>query len=138
MDTQKLKSLQVNQTRLENEIKELKASITELNKKINEKNTQLSAVTKEIQDIHSQHPVITEHALLRYVERILQIDLEKVKQEILSDENVKIIDNLKSCKIPLRSKFKIVVKNKSIVTIVDSSKDTTWTRKKSNQSLLTD
>jgi hypothetical protein len=117
MNTQKLKSLQVNQTRLDCEIKDLKSTIAEANKQLAIKCAQYNAISKEICELHSQTPVITEHALLRYVERILHIDLSTIKKEILSDANVKIIDELRSCKIPVNGKYKVVVKNKSVVTI---------------------
>lgn len=119
MDTQKLKHLQVNQAQLDAEIKDLKTTVINLNKQISERTIKFNAISNEIKNIHNKNPIITEHALLRYVERILHVDLEKVKKEILSDNNVKIINELRSCKIPINNKFKIVVKNKSIVTVED-------------------
>ncbi len=120
MDAQKLKNLQVRKTQLETELKDLQQTVKNINKKICETNNSLINITKEIKNITSQSPTISEHALLRYVERVLGIDLEKIKREILSEKNIAFIEHLKSCKFPISTTHKAVVKNKVVVTIEDS------------------
>jgi len=74
-------------------------------------NSRLSEAMKE--------PVVTEHALLRYVERVYGINLEEIKASILTPTTVKAIKTLGSGKYPLTSGGKAVVKGMSVVSIVD-------------------
>jgi hypothetical protein len=78
----------------------------------------LHEIEKCIED--SMHnPVVSEHATLRYIERILKIDLKKIEDDILSEENRKIIDQVSSCKIPFKDNFQLIVRNKTVTTITD-------------------
>lgn len=61
--------------------------------------------------------IITEHAYLRYFERVLGYDLDEVRGDILEHRVEQMINNLKTGKFPHREKFRLVVKNRVIVTI---------------------
>jgi len=113
-----LKYLQVRRTELEAEIGHISKNLTETEAELAGKRKQLEAVKKEIQEIAQSKPVVSEHALLRYCERILKIDLKKIEQELLSEKTVALIEQLRSGKIPVGG-FKLVVKNKVVVTIED-------------------
>jgi len=119
MEPQKLKHLQVRKSQLEIELKELRDRSKELDKKITDINTSLNRVNKEMNDLHEQQPTISEHAILRYAERVLGIDIDKIKKDLLTDENVKIINQLRNCKLPIGNKYKVVVRNKVIITVED-------------------
>jgi len=119
MDPQKFKGLQVRKTQLESELRDLRDQLKELDKKILYVNSSLSRISKEMNDLNEQQPTISEHALLRYVERIEGVDLEKIKREILSEANIKIISQLRSCKLPIGKKYTLVVRNKVVVTVED-------------------
>jgi len=65
----------------------------------------------------SDEPVVSEHALLRAIERKLNINLDEVKKEILTDtvkEQIKIIGN---GKIP-QGEYTLIIKNNVVVSIV--------------------
>lgn len=66
----------------------------------------------------SRKPVVTEHALLRYCERVKGIDLEKAKEEILSEEVLKYIDMFGSGTFRFNG-IGLVVKDRSVITIID-------------------
>jgi hypothetical protein len=53
------------------------------------------------------------------VERILKVDLKKVEEDILSEENKKVIDQVSSCKIPFKNDYLLIVKNKTVITITE-------------------
>lgn len=116
MSAQPLKHLQVRQAQLSAEVEQLTKTMRELQKQLSEKSTALNFVKKEIREITEMKPVVSEHAMLRYCERILNIDLKKIEQELLSERNIEIIELLRSGKIPIGS-CNLVVKNKVIVTI---------------------
>jgi hypothetical protein len=107
----------VRQTQLEAELKELAINASSFNKKIAEKTIALQQVKKELSAIQSHNPTVTEHALLRYIERVMKIDLADIKDKILSESNKEYINKLRTCKIPVDGKYKLVVKDKTVVTI---------------------
>jgi len=114
-----LKYLQVRRDELDAEISLILKNLNSIESELTGKRKQLEAIKKEIQEISQSRPVVSEHALLRYCERILKIDLKKIEQEMLSEKNVALIEHIRSGKIPVEGRFKMVVKNKVIVTIED-------------------
>jgi hypothetical protein len=62
-------------------------------------------------------PVLTEHALLRYIERSHGIDLEHIKSVIMTDANKRAINVIVSGKLPIGNGLTAVIKNKTIVSI---------------------
>lgn len=60
--------------------------------------------------------IVSEHALLRYCERVLGIDLEEIKHKLLPESTIDQIKTLKSGIFPSKD-LKLVVKNKIVVTI---------------------
>ncbi|HCB1595204.1 TPA: hypothetical protein MYP09_001418 [Citrobacter farmeri] len=66
----------------------------------------------------STEPIVSEHAILRYLERVEGLNIEEVKAKILTDKVKAQINFAKSCEIN-NSQYKIVVKNNVIVTIKD-------------------
>ena len=85
--TNDLKSLQVRKTKLEREIKELEREKNEVCQRLNEKKKQLSNVNSGIKQLQS-NVVITEHILVRYLERVKGIDMEEIKKEILEPAEI--------------------------------------------------
>ncbi len=72
----------------------------------------------------NQTPIVTEHALLRYVENVLGIDLQEIQANILSDANLGMYRQLGDGRYPVgdcKSGFKAVFKNGSVVTVVDAN-----------------
>jgi DNA gyrase/topoisomerase IV subunit A len=116
MSTQPLKHLQVRQTQLSAEVDQLTKTMRELQRQLAEKNQSLNIVRKEIREITEMKPIVSEHALLRYCERILNIDLKEIEKKLLSDKNIEIIEQIRSGKIPVEN-FMMVVKNKIVTTI---------------------
>jgi septal ring factor EnvC (AmiA/AmiB activator) len=116
MSAQPLKHLQVRQTQLSAEVDQLTKTMRELQRQLAEKNQSLNIVRKEIREITEMKPIVSEHALLRYCERILNVDLKEIEQKLLSDKNIEIIEQIRSGKIPVDN-FMMVVKNKVVTTI---------------------
>ena len=115
-----LKQLQVRKDKMKTEIEGLQTDKKELNKSINERENKLGAINSQIKDLQTQSAeiIVTEHALLRYFERILGFDLEEIKQQIITPKIEGQIRALKSCKLPFEGHF-LIVKGSSIVSIVE-------------------
>lgn len=63
-----------------------------------------------------KEPTITEHAILRYIERVIGINLEEIKAKILSGQVREMIQKLGSGKFPADG-FRVVVKNGTVITV---------------------
>jgi len=114
--------------------KELKTQETKLAAKLNTANDDLRTAKNSVASINhklkgireqlangSDGVVVSEHAMLRYIEREKGIDLKLIKAEILTDtvkEQIKVIG---SGKIPLCN-LNLIVKNKIIVSAVPVNK----------------
>jgi hypothetical protein len=92
--------------------KEINALITE--KKLLEK--QVSTTQKEINAI-TTNVVITDHAIIRYFERILGYDINDIKNKILPDHAKDSILQLGDCELVINN-FKIVVQSSHVVTVI--------------------
>lgn len=61
--------------------------------------------------------VLTDHALIRYIERVMEIDLDAIRAEILSPRNCALIHAMQSCRIPAGNGCDLVVAGGRIVTV---------------------
>lgn len=79
----------------------------------------LRSVEREIAELKtsSSEPVVTEHALLRYLERVHGIDLEKIKSEMVTPTVAEKILALKSCRLPIGNGACLVVKGGVVHTV---------------------
>lgn len=117
---------------LDNEIKSLKAQIRDLEIVLQVKHKEKEAIDTEcnqakqnlkqlkdrllkLEDVKDYQ--ISEHAIIRYIERVCGVDIEAIKNNILSEEMVKNIEKFKSGKFPIKNGFVAVVKDYKIVTI---------------------
>lgn len=62
--------------------------------------------------------IVTEHALLRYCERVLGINLKEVEAEILSPEIIELVEKLGGTGQYPNRDFKVVIKNFVITTVL--------------------
>lgn len=110
--------------------KELKTQETKISAKLKVAEGELHAATKtaeyhrkKLESIRQQlsrfvnDVVLSEHALLRYIEREKKIDLKSIKAEILTDKVKEQIKTIGSGKIPC-GELNLIVKNNVIVSIV--------------------
>lgn len=96
---------------------EVKVKNTEIyNKKNNVK--QLSDKIKKLEDNSNKDLVISEHAILRYLERIIGLDLNKLKKEIITNELKEVVKDWGSDSGSFIKKgVEYVIKNNVIITI---------------------
>lgn len=72
----------------------------------------------------TKEPIVTEHALLRYIERFMSVDLESVRRAILTDQAVKLIKFTRTGKINTDGR-RLIVKNGTVVTVEPLERDAT-------------
>lgn len=118
-DSQKLKGFQSRKAKLEVEIDELKEQQRGIQSKLSKAQNQLNGILGDIEALKDKDIVISEHAILRYIERAMGLDLEQIKASILTDANKAAIKRLGNCKFPIGEGLKAVVKDNCIVSITD-------------------
>lgn len=114
--------------RLETERRRIMESITKEEQTItNARNTKKELII-ELNQIKSQidkleggdiPTVVTEHAILRYLQRVRGMDLEEIEQLILPDHVQDQIKKLGNGKYPIAPGIMIVVANNKVVTVYD-------------------
>ena len=107
------------------DIKSFNISRTKLNDKINKLITErdeLKSCSSELKKLIDQDTfVVTDHAIVRYFERVLGFDISEIRKQILPRE---VLPQLKTlggkCKYPINGDkpFQIVVEDNTVVTLI--------------------
>lgn len=118
-NAQKLKQLQTRKAKLEVDIKELAKEVKAKQQEHDKAHRQLQAILREIQGLRDSEIVVSEHAIIRYLERAMEIDIEEIKSKILTSDNLIIIKNMGNGKYPISNGagLKAVVKNNTVVSV---------------------
>lgn len=121
MSDKNLKKLENEKKELQEELNFYKISHDEAEKNIKDRLNKITIIDKKIRELNIQKkfkdPEISLHALLRYIERIHNIDIEKIKKNLLSQETKEFINNFINGKIT-ENNLTFVFKNRKIVTII--------------------
>jgi archaellum component FlaC len=118
MNTQLLKQYNTQLNKLESTIKGLEKERNDINTSINIYRKQIDSLKKDINNLSVKDIVITEHALLRYFERVKGYNLEDIKADIIDSKTKTLIEFLNGTKgkVPWNENS-LVVKDNTIVTI---------------------
>jgi septal ring factor EnvC (AmiA/AmiB activator) len=76
----------------------------------------VSDLKQQIERLEGKRPILTEHALLRYFERVLGYDLEAITSGLLSEPVVALIGQMPNGRIPAPG-CRLVVKDGVVVTL---------------------
>lgn len=119
-DPQKIQNMRKHRESLKSDVASLKKSQKKLEETLTRKEGEIISLDREIARLEAQReePVVTEHATLRWLERVHGIDVASIKQEILTEEFRKQLETIPSGKFK-RNGVTIVVKNREVVTVVD-------------------
>jgi len=117
--SKQLKQLQTRLSLLESEREVKKIEVLTKQKECAEITKEIGKIKNTISSI-STSPIVSEHAILRYLERVNGIDVFAIEKEILSASVLKIIETLGgNGKYPLDNGYKAVIKDNVVVTIID-------------------
>jgi hypothetical protein len=114
--------LQGNRTEQATRKQEISAAskrLTELQKQEQDLASQIAALKQP--DAATGLPTVTEHALLRYVERIVGVDLEECRRRILGAEdpkNAAMFATLGNGTYPIGTSHRVKVSNGAITTVL--------------------
>ena len=117
-DSQTLKQLQTRKFKLEALVLDKKVSLDEAQQEYSNSKSQLGNINKQIEDLSDKDIIVSEHALLRYIERVMGVDMDVIKEKILTTGLKTMISNMGNGKYPIGEGNKVMVKNNVITTIV--------------------
>lgn len=116
---EKLKQLNSLKRKCEAEVNVLKIDSDNIKNEIKQKKKYLAEINKQIKEINSKSDlIISEHAIIRYLERALNIDINKLESELIPDKVKKQITILGNGTYPIGDSRKIVVKDNTIITVI--------------------
>lgn len=117
-DTTKLKGLQTQINKLESEISLTKGDISTKQRELNIKTKRLNELNTELRKLQgNKELIVSEHAIIRYMERCRGIDIGEVIEEIKNETITGLYEKLGGSGVYPCDEFKAVVKNNIVVTI---------------------
>ncbi len=118
-NSQILKQLQTRKAKLEVDVAMLKEESKAAQRKFSEAASQLESVVQQIESMKEkrQSVTVTEHAVIRYLERVKGLDLAEIRREIMSDETEAMVRAMGNGKYPIHSGVKAVVKDMCVVSV---------------------
>ena len=118
-NSHEVKELQSRIAKQEVTVKAMEEDHKAATKRYLEANSALATLRARLKELTTEAPTptVTEHALLRYCERMYGIDLDKIKADILTPATIAKINALKSAKIEIGPGTRIVVKDRVVVTV---------------------
>jgi predicted nucleic acid-binding Zn-ribbon protein len=118
MNPHELKELQVRLTKAQAEAETAQGELGRAQQKYRDAVQLVEQLRSRLTNA-SQKPVVSEHALLRYIERFHGINLEEIRAKILTERNVAAIARLGTGKYPIEGGGRAVVKGNTVVSVVE-------------------
>lgn len=109
----KYNSLDTKRNLIIKEVEENQATAAKLKKEMGQIKQQIDNLKVK----STNNIVISEHSLLRYIERVIGIDLDEISRKILNENDMKIVKTLGNCTYP-KDGFKVKIQNGIVVTII--------------------
>lgn len=120
MDNQILKRLQTEQKELSDIVQSLEDKKKEVNEDCSKKKSKLDQVKKRIRELTSLENgvIVSEHAMLRYLERVRGVNLKELHDAILTHEIEEKIKTLGNGVYPVGGTHQVKVRDGTVVTIM--------------------
>lgn len=119
LKAQELKRLQSRMTKLKGDLNNLEAEKTQITEQINYNHKAQQEIKNKIKALtppKTAPPIVSEHALLRYIERVLKIDIKQIVENILTKSLIKNHSELGNGTYP-NGDYKAVIKNGVVISI---------------------
>lgn len=113
-----LKQMKLRLKKYEEEVVVLKENVSKINKEYTGKVNGIRKLRQSISELEKGANIrISEHAILRYLERVKGIDLSVIQKEMINESVVGIVNTLGGTgKFPNKN-FKLVMDNYTVVTV---------------------
>ena len=113
-----LKGLKTRRSKLDGERRALNQEIGDLSGRRKELENSIRAIDRDITRLTSSGPIVTEHAIIRFLERGMGMDMEEIRKHILTDNVKGVATGGGSGQVPVSHRCRAVIKNGTIVSIV--------------------
>jgi hypothetical protein len=110
--------MQVRESDLESEIRSMEAAKQKLTQTLGAKKQELNALVQTRKNTSAKESVVSEHALLRYIERVKGVDILAITEEILTPFNRAVIKACPNCRIK-SNEVDMIVKEGVVVSVVN-------------------
>ena len=119
-DERVLKGLRTQLNNMNSDMELMDVNIRQLQKELSLKREAAKKIKSEMDKYSvSNKPRISEHAIVRYFERVLGYDISDIENKMLSDDVLKQMKILgTSGKFPVDNRFKIVLKDNVVTTVL--------------------
>ena len=116
----KLKGLQSQLKILTGEAEAMKIDLGNRHREYQQKSDAIKALKIEIAKLSSDKELkVSEHAIIRYLERVKGVNIEEIESEILSDRIKGFIDRLgENGTYPHENGYSLVIKNFTVVSVL--------------------
>lgn len=111
-----IKRLSKSKLKISRKIEDLFEEKKSIDRKLNDTRDHLRLIEGNIEKLTKLKPQLSEHAILRYLERIKEINISEVKEEIMTDKIKQQISTIGNGRIPVGD-FVLVIRNNVVVTI---------------------
>lgn len=118
MDSHKLKGLFTNYEKTKEEKQVALDNLKRAQRIYEEKESSLKRLEKEIHKLNKRKGlIVSEHALLRYLERVTGIDLDMIRNEIASKEIVELAERFGGNGKFFTKSYAVIIENNVVTTI---------------------
>lgn len=119
-EVRKIKGLKSQLRALQSDAELLKIEIGNKQREYGNKLKTIKSIEEQIKSIEKKgnKVKISEHAIVRYFERVRGFDISEIEKEILTEEVLKLIDALGGSGTYPNKEFKVVMKNNMVTTIM--------------------
>lgn len=111
---QHLKALQRRLIKAETDLQEAERERIQSSRNYDHHLKSANALKHQIKALSLVEIVVTDHALVRFMERAMDFDMEKIKERISQNLGETVIDG----KYPVEENLRAVVKNNTVVTVI--------------------
>lgn len=115
--TSLLKQLQSQKAKIEADKEALRIQQSNLNRESSLKDEELAQLDMRITQCTTGTLTVSEHAILRYAERVMGLDVNQIISQILTPDVRGLHARLGSGEYPLSDKFSLRIKNNVVVTV---------------------
>lgn len=118
---EELKKLQSMLSSLEASVEALKTQEAQIKRELSSKRMDMNHLKQRIENLAKKHDGVTvsEHAIIRYIERVMGINIEQIAEKILPEKELNYIQQLGNGHYPVNhGEFKIVVKDGVVITVL--------------------
>lgn len=110
--------LQAELSEVRYQIPGISSQLSDIRKRESEIQRKLSDITKRLTSLHHDAPIVTEHAVLRFLERGMGMDMEDIRNQILTDAVKGLIVSGLEGKVGISQGCTAIVRNGVVVSIV--------------------